>query len=70
MEKRELVADALADEEDWYGNNAAFRCPLCGGTFIVSGHLNKNGRECPRCGESTGFVDGGSKSGGHAWIEW
>lgn len=70
MEKRELDADTLAKNEDWYGNNAAFVCPVCGGIFLVSGHLNRKGRACPRCGKATDFVEGGSGSGGRAWIEW
>ena len=70
MQRRELDAQALAEDEDWYGNNASFKCPACGGTFIVSGHLNRNGRECPRCGKATAYVRGGSASGGSAWIEW
>jgi hypothetical protein len=70
MEQRELDPASVPDDEDWYGNNAAFKCRACGGTFIASGHLNRTGRVCPRCGKATGFVKGGRNSGGRAWVEW
>jgi hypothetical protein len=58
--------------EDWEGNNVAFTCPICKKVFIVSGApIIHNGiRKCPACGKSTGYVEGGRKSGGRAWIEW
>jgi hypothetical protein len=44
---------------DKYGNNAAVRCPPCGGVFVVSTHLNqKSGRACPICGGSKAIVNG------------
>lgn len=44
---------------DRYGNNAAVRCPPCGGVFLVSTHLNqKSGRICPHCEGSKAVVDG------------
>jgi hypothetical protein len=54
-----------AKNEDFYGNNAAFCCPVCQKVFIVSEFLNKNGRACPWCGKSTGHVDDS-----RAFIEW
>lgn len=77
MAIRRLTPDALAQDEDWEGNNAAFRCPMCGKIFIVSNtrmHVGPNGekgyRVCPKCGKSVGRVRGGRKSGGEASIEW
>ena len=64
MPKRNVNSQAA--NEDFYGNNAAFCCPLCSKVFIVSAHLNKkNGRACPSCGRSTGRVNGDN-----ATIEW
>jgi hypothetical protein len=68
--KRNLDPENISADEDWVGNNAAFRCPACHGTFIVSGALHRAGRTCPTCGRAKGFVEGGKKSGGRAWIEW
>jgi len=72
MERRELDPNHLADDEDWEGNNAAFRCPLCGKVFIVSGSRVHGGvRACPKCGRSTGRCDiKGKMGGGSASIEW
>lgn len=56
-------------EYDFYGNNAAFTCPCCNKVFIVSGHFHKNGRKCPVCEKFTGFVIGGQKLGGQAYLE-
>ncbi|MCH8275624.1 MAG: hypothetical protein IH851_12635 [Armatimonadetes bacterium] len=70
MPKRELKPEQLASDEDWHGNNAGFCCPVCGKVFLVSALLDKKGRSCPACGKSTGYVRGGSKSGGTAHIEW
>ena len=67
----------LEQDEDWEGNNAAFRCPVCQKVFIVSDtrmHIGPNRekgfRRCPKCGNSIGHVKGGRKSGGSASIEW
>jgi hypothetical protein len=49
MAKRTLDKTALRRTEDWYGNNAAVRCSICGKIFIVSGFLNKGRRDCPIC---------------------
>jgi len=70
MAKREIDAKAMALDEDWAGNNAAFTCPKCSKVFIVSQLLHKNGRDCPKCGKAKGFSVGGQQSGGQAWIEW
>ena len=72
MPKLELERDKLDPKDDWEGNNAAFTCPVCKWVFLVSGRLHKHGKECrnPECGKSKGFVVGGKKSKGRAWIEW
>jgi len=42
---------------DVYGNNAAIRCPSCGGVFVFSSHLNsKGGRLCPHCKKAIATV--------------
>lgn len=68
---RKLDPLALGRDEDWEGNNAAFRCPACGKVFIVSAHAHHGTRSCPECGQSTGFVSlqHGRKSGGTASLE-
>jgi hypothetical protein len=66
--KRDLNANALADNEDWYGNNIAITCPACQKVYVVSGHLNRDGRDCPKCGKSKGVVQGGKDSGGTAVV--
>lgn len=70
MTKHEIDAQGMALYEDWEGNNAAFTCPKCGKVFVVSNHIHKNGRACPKCEKAKGFVVGGKKKGGQAWIEW
>jgi len=71
MAARTIDKEHKARDEDWYGNNAAFSCPLCGKVFIVSAMLRDKGeprkgmRKCPGCRESTGYVDKAS-----ARIEW
>jgi hypothetical protein len=63
--------------EDWEGNNAAFRCPVCNKIFIVTdnpivpkSHDTRGVRRCPNCRKSTGHCHGGRKKGGIAYIEW
>ena len=58
--------------EDWVGNNAAFSCLAagCGKVFIVNSFADKEGRECPSCRRSKGFVTASQSKGGKAWIEW
>jgi endogenous inhibitor of DNA gyrase (YacG/DUF329 family) len=58
------------DTSDWEGNNAAFTCPRCGKIFIVCGGIHNGKRSCPKCGESTGIVTDGRKTGGAASITW
>ncbi len=70
MARREIAPEALARDEDLYGNNAAFTCPLCGKVFIVSQYLNHNGRPCTKCGESTGHIKEDSGGRIEAFIEW
>ena len=69
MEIRQLEADYLGLDVDWVGNNAAFTCPACSKVFLVSGRLHIEGRSCPKCGKSKGYVSGGAKSGGAARLE-
>ena len=71
-------------EVDWLGNNAAFKCPVCGNVFIVSNFRNadlprqpkKGERECPRCKMSVARVTVGRQKAhekgaeGEATIEW
>jgi hypothetical protein len=62
-----VPADANAD---WYGDNAAFTCPVCSKVFIVSSFISKS-RNCPACRKSTGFVSGKCETeGSEAKIEW
>jgi predicted RNA-binding Zn-ribbon protein involved in translation (DUF1610 family) len=77
MPIKQLSEIDLGFDEDWEGNNAAFRCPACSKVFIVSDtrmHIGPNGekgyRKCPNCAKSIGRVRGGRKSGGSASIEW
>ncbi len=70
MPSRNLDANLLGRNEDWVGNNVAFRCPECDKVFIVSDHIHKGQRECPACGKSVGRVKGGKESGGEASLEW
>jgi len=77
MQRRNLIPEDLKHDEDWEGNNVAFKCPLCQKVFIVSDtrmHTGPQGekgyRECPSCGKSIGRVKGGKKSDGTASIEW
>jgi predicted RNA-binding Zn-ribbon protein involved in translation (DUF1610 family) len=70
MTQKELNSDDLGFDEDWVGNNVAFKCPVCKKTFIVSGILHPNGRRCPGCGKSIGYCNGGKNTGGTATIKW
>ena len=77
MPTKTLTPNDLGQDEDWEGNNAAFKCPLCEKIFIVSDtrmHVSPDGekgyRKCPSCGESIGRITGGRKSEGTASIEW
>jgi predicted RNA-binding Zn-ribbon protein involved in translation (DUF1610 family) len=71
MPTKILDPDNLGIDEDWEGNNAAFRCPHCSKVFIVSGHIHSGARKCPECGKSMGRCDiKGHKSGGAASLEW
>jgi predicted RNA-binding Zn-ribbon protein involved in translation (DUF1610 family) len=74
MPTKVLDPNNLGIDEDWEGNNAAFRCPHCGKVFIVSGtRVHGGARKCPNpnCGKSTGRCDiKGRKSGGTASLEW
>jgi predicted RNA-binding Zn-ribbon protein involved in translation (DUF1610 family) len=72
MPTKVLDPNNLGMDEDWEGNNAAFRCPHCGKVYIVSGTIHRRGgRRCPSCGKSTGYCDiKGRKSGGSASFEW
>jgi transcription elongation factor Elf1 len=63
--KRDINKSELG--EDLYGNNAALTCPFCGKVFVVSGLLNKKGRECPKCQKSKGYV---ALDGSSGQIEW
>ena len=68
MAKRNLNPKAC--NEDRFGNNAAFCCPICGKIFVVSAFLKERGglegqRECPKCHRSVARV---TKT--EAVIEW
>lgn len=76
MPTRNLDRENLENDDDWEGNNAAFRCPQCGKVFIVSdnpvvptSHDERGVRRCPACGLSTARISGGKGSGGSASIE-
>jgi hypothetical protein len=56
MAKKILEKGALGRNEDWYGNNAALHCPVCGKLFIVSEFLNKGPRDCPKCHTSSAEI--------------
>jgi ribosomal protein L37AE/L43A len=62
------VGDANAD---WFGNNAAFACPVCSKVFVVSKFISDGVRQCPGCGKSRGVVTASPKdTGAKAYIEW
>jgi predicted GNAT family N-acyltransferase len=56
MECKTLDKATLGLHEDWYGNNAAVCCPVCGKVFIVSGFINKGQRICPACLRSSARI--------------
>jgi hypothetical protein len=56
MAKKHLSKETLSRGEDWLGNNAAVRCPVCSNVFIVSGFVNKGQRQCPSCHWSTAQI--------------
>jgi len=70
MASKELRADVQELTCDWVGNHAAFTCPECRQVFIVSAHLHKDGRFCPRCRNSMAGVVGDRDAGGSARIVW
>ena len=71
MPTKKLDPNNLSQDEDWEGNNAAFKCPHCNKVFIVSGIIHNEVRDCPKCGKSTGKCKkSGKKSGGTASLEW
>lgn len=65
MGKRTLERDRLGRAEDWYGNNAAVRCPTCAKVYIVSAFLAKGQRQCPVCQISVAQITSDSVT-----IEW
>jgi len=70
----ERAIDPARLDEDWEGNNIAITCPnpSCKKVFIVSAQMHRNGRLCPKCGQSKGIVSakGGRKSQGTASVVW
>lgn len=68
--KRELAANGEnGPDVDWYGNNAAFTCPICRKAVIGSAMINRKGRSCLLCQQSQAFVTG-KPEGGFPYIEW
>jgi hypothetical protein len=51
LAQKQLNKKDLGQHEDWYGNNAAINCAVCGKLYIASKFLNKGFRKCP-CGKS------------------
>ena len=71
MPIKNLDPNNLGLDEDWEGNNAAFKCPHCNKVFIVSAQIHRGVRSCPQCGKSIGHCDiKGKKGGDKARIEW
>lgn len=64
MPQKGLDPNNIEMDEDWEGNNAAFRCPHCHKVFIVSGsrRVHNGVRKCPNCGKSTGRCDENGRS--------
>jgi len=69
MKTKELLPNQLDQKEDWFGNNAALECPLCGKVYIVSSFL-KSERPCPGCGKSRARIAGARGSNGKVIITW
>ncbi len=69
MKIKQLDPQKLGPKEDWFGNNAALECPVCGKVYIVSSFM-KFERPCPNCGISHALVTGSHKKGGKAIITW
>ena len=67
MQSKDLDKEMLEKTEDIFGNNLAVTCPNCGKVFIVSGMICKNGRKCPICNKSSGYID---MDGSNARIEY
>jgi len=65
MANKTLDRNALGQHEDWYGNNAAMRCPVCGKLYIVSEFIGKGHRQCPKCQKSTAEI-----TNDRVTIEW
>src|SRR5688500_6734464 len=75
IKKLKPDADHFGIDEDWQGNNAAFRCPIREQVFILSeiihyGPDGKGYRRCPNCEKCIACAKVGRKSGGEASIEW
>ena len=71
--KRFALHPAAADADaDWWGNNAAFTCPVCSKVFLATAFNDSNsiGHPCPACGKSRAHVTGSPNKDGEAWIEW
>ncbi len=64
MPARNLDPSDLGQDEDWEGNNAAFKCRHCGKVFIVSAQIHAGKRNCPEGGKSTGYCDMAAKNPG------
>ena len=61
--------------EDWFGNNIAITCPVCGKVYVVSGFLKGEGvqkgeRKCPKCGKSMGKVESTAGKPSTATVIW
>jgi hypothetical protein len=67
----ERPIDPTRHDEDWYGNNVAVTCPVCGKVYIGSSFLDGGIRRCPepQCGRSMVRVATQAQGGG-AIIEW
>jgi hypothetical protein len=69
MKTKELDSQHPGQKEDWFDNNAACECPVCGKVYIASAFL-KSERPCPGCGKSRARVTGSAGKGGKAIITW
>lgn len=76
MPSKKGSLDQLGDDEDMYGNNAAFRCPVagCGKVFIANTtRMNAGAKACPKCGRSKVTLTAAGGLGTKvlsAFIEW